>query len=90
MLSLCDDDALVIDDTEVNVSTIAGIASSVTQGLPLGGFSALRKLSRNKNLVLLRPDKCNGIVILDKPDYISNVELLLSDVSKFKRLDGMY
>ena len=36
---------------------------------------------------IVRPTGGNGIVILDKFDYINKVELPLSDVSKFKRLD---
>ena len=37
MLSLCDGDAWVIVDTKVNVSSIADEASSLIQGLLLGG-----------------------------------------------------
>ena len=40
--------------------------------------------SQRSNLHL---DKGNGIVILDKLDYISKDELLLSDTSKFKKLN---
>ena len=49
--------------------------------------SLLNKRERAIDLVIVRPDKGNGIFILDKIDYINNVELLLSDVSKFKKLD---
>ena len=48
---------------------------------------ALKNLSKNKNIVILRPDKGNGVVILDRVDYINKVESLLSDASKFKKLD---
>ena len=48
---------------------------------------ALRNLSKNKNIVILRPDKGNGVVILNKMDYINKVETLLLDVSKFRKLD---
>ena len=47
----------------------------------------LKKLSRNKDIVIVRPDKGNGIVILDKIDYINKVEFLLSDKCKFRKLD---
>ena len=50
-------------------------------------LSALKKLSRNRNIVILRPDKGNGVVILNRVDYINKVESLLSDTSKFKKLD---
>ena len=49
-------------------------------------LSALRNLSKNKDLVIVRPDKGNGVVILNKADYIDKVELLLSDTEKFKLL----
>ena len=50
-------------------------------------LSALKKLSKNRDIVILRPDKGNGVVILNKVDYINKVETLLSDASKFKKLD---
>ena len=50
-------------------------------------LSALKKLSKDRDIVILRPDKGNGVVILNKADYIYKVETLLSDASKFKKLD---
>ena len=50
-------------------------------------LAALKNLSRNKNIVILRPDKGNGVVILNRVDYINKAESLLSDASKFKKLD---
>ena len=50
-------------------------------------LAALKNLSKNKNIVILRPDKGNGVVILDLVDYSNKVESLLSDASKFKKLD---
>ena len=73
---------------DIALSTFHGYSSnSLPLNVSRAELSALKKLSRNKDLVIVRPDKGNGIVILDKPDYISKVELLLSDVSKFKKLD---
>ena len=39
----------------------------------------LKKLGKNENIHLTRPDKGRGIVILDKEDYINIMELLLSN-----------
>ena len=50
-------------------------------------LSALKKLSKNRDIVILRPDKGNGVVILNKVDYINKVKSLLSDASKFQKLD---
>ena len=75
---------------------LKGIALSAYYGYDSSQFplniskaelSALKKLSRNKDLVILRPDKGNGVVILNRIDYINKVESLLSDASKFKKLD---
>ena len=47
-------------------------------------LSALHNLCNNKNIVILRPDKGNGVVILNKTDYISKIMNILSDTSKFQ------
>ena len=43
----------------------------------------VRELAANKNLVVTRPDKGNGVVILDKEEYISSKEGIVSDTHKF-------
>ena len=43
-------------------------------------------MSEDKSIVILRPDKGNGIVMMDKVDYVSKIETLLSDDSKFKTI----
>ena len=48
---------------------------------------ALKNLSRNKEIVVLRPDKGNGVVILNRTDYVSKIESLLEDATKFRPLD---
>ena len=48
---------------------------------------ALKNLSRNKETVVLRPDKANGVVILNRADYVSKIESLLEDATKFRPLD---
>ena len=48
---------------------------------------AHRNVSKNRNIVILHPDKGNGVVILNKIDYINKVETLLLVVSKFRKLD---
>ena len=46
----------------------------------------LRDLCKDKNIVVCRPDKCNGVVILNKTDYIAKMENILSDTTKFVRI----
>ena len=46
----------------------------------------LTKLRNNKDVVILRPDKGNDVVIVDKVMHKSNVYELLNYESEFKRL----
>ena len=47
-------------------------------------FNYLKKLSGDEDLIITKPDKGRGVVLLDKKDYISKMELILSDSLKFK------
>jgi hypothetical protein len=47
---------------------------------------ALVNLSRNTNIVVLRPDKGNDVVILNKKDCVHKMNNLLNDDSKFKKI----
>ena len=47
----------------------------------------LQKLrSQKKDIIITYPDKGNGIVILNKSDYIKSMAELISDKKKFKKL----
>ena len=50
-------------------------------------FKALKRLSKNKDIVIQKADKGNTVVILDKCSYISAIEEILNDNSKFSKLD---
>ena len=50
-------------------------------------FKALKCLSKNKDIVIQKADKGNTVVILDKCSYISAIEEILNDNSKFSKLD---
>ena len=52
-----------------------------------GEWKALRSLSKDKSIIIARPDKGNGVVVIDRKDYISKVEAILSDTSKFQKVD---
>ena len=47
----------------------------------------LRNLRRNKDLVITKLDKGNGVVILDRKLYSNAVEEIISDTSKFEKLN---
>ena len=44
---------------------------------------ALRSLSKNKAIVVMKPDKGTGIVILNALDYVSKMEQIVLDETKF-------
>ena len=46
-------------------------------------FLLLKKLSKNKAIIICRPDKGRGVVILNRHDYVQKMENILSDSSKF-------
>ena len=50
-------------------------------------FKALKRLSKYKGIVIQKADKGNTVVILDKCSYISAIEEILNDNSKFSKLD---
>ena len=47
----------------------------------------LKRLQTNPNIVITRPDKGNGVVVLDKDLYEKCIHELISDKTKFKKLD---
>ena len=46
----------------------------------------LRNLRKNKDIVVTKPDKGNGVVILDRKLDNNTIEEIISDSSKFKKL----
>jgi len=48
----------------------------------------LKKLKQNKDIIILRLDKGNGVVVLDKVVYNNAISDSLSDNSKFKKLQS--
>ena len=46
----------------------------------------LKTWRENKNIVILRPDKACGSVILDREKYVKKIYTIINDISKFKKL----
>ena len=57
-------------------------------GFPLGKehLEAIRKLRGNEDIVITKPDKGVGIVLMNKCDYIAKMMDILMDSSKFECL----
>ena len=49
----------------------------------------LGNLFKNPNLIITRPDKGKGVVILNKKDYIEKVEKIINDTTKFKNRENL-
>ena len=52
--------------------------------MPPEELQALQNLAKNKDIVVMRPDKGTGVVIMDKSDYVTKVEQIILDETKFK------
>ena len=46
----------------------------------------LKKLKSDKSIVILRPGKGNGVVVLDRTQYDNAIKEIISDKTKFKEL----
>ena len=44
----------------------------------------LTRLKKDGDIVILKPDKGGGVVVMDRSDYVSKVQAILGDASKFK------
>ena len=47
----------------------------------------LRNLKKNKNIIITKPDKGNGVVILDRKLYGNAIQEIISDTFKLKKLN---
>ena len=59
------------------------------QNLPKKVELALKALAKRKDLVITKPDKGNGVVILNKTDYIEKMGVILGDPTKFKKIQNV-
>ena len=49
-------------------------------------FDTIRELRKNNEIIITRPDKGNGVVLLSRDDYVQKMETILSDSTKFCRI----
>jgi hypothetical protein len=56
--------------------------------LPNDEMQALEQLAQLKDLVFIRPDKGNGIVVMNCLNYINKMNIIISDPSKFTKLQS--
>ena len=49
-------------------------------------YQSIKSLRRNEKILITRPDKGSGVVILNKSDYVTKMGNILNDASKFECL----
>ena len=49
-------------------------------------FRAINSLRNNDDIIIIKPDKGSGVVLLNKSDYANKINKILDDQSKYKRL----
>ena len=52
-------------------------------------FDVIQELRKNRDIVITRPDKGNGVVLLKHSEYVEKMEVLLSQQDKFERLGSV-
>ena len=50
-------------------------------------IATLKKLGSNKDLIITKPDKGNGVVLLDRLSYTTKINNILNDHTKFQKVD---
>ena len=64
---------------ETALSSFRQYNKNPQQNLSKEELAALTNLSKNKDIVIQKPDKGNSVVIVDKDTYIKRMENLLSE-----------
>ena len=53
-----------------------------------GDLDLLKELGKDKSIVISKPDKGKGVVIMDKSDYVQKMEGILDDQNRFRVIKG--
>ena len=71
-----------------NIAQRYGSAKIDRTGYPLRKehLRTISELKRDNNIILTRPDKGNGVVVLNRDDYNKKMLAILSDTDKFERI----
>ena len=53
-------------------------------------FQAIKSLRCNEQILVTKPDKGSGVIILNKSDYFKKMGSILDDKTKFLNMGGVY
>ena len=67
----------------LNFTTVSTVKMFILVFFSASDVKLVPELTANKNLVVTRPDKGNGVVILDKEAYIGSMEGIAYATDKF-------
>ena len=72
---------------DVAFSSMYNLSSSCHKllNLPKEELRALKELSKNRDIVILKPDKGTGVVILNTEDYVNKAQQIVLDETKFSQ-----
>jgi len=56
-------------------------------GLSPDEQNALDSLNKDQSILICKPDKGDGVVIMDKVDYYRKMDEMLKDTSKFRKIN---
>ena len=91
---LCNEDMSLIKDRllDTALTSYQNFSSdrNPPENLTPSEFKALKRLSKNKNIVIQKAHKGNTVVILDECSYISAIEEIHNNNSKFSKLDTSF
>ena len=74
--------------SEISLLASAYIGKYKVSQKTLQKHRILKRLQQNKDIVITRPDKGNGVIILDRTEYSKMVYEIVNDSSKFLKLEG--
>ena len=52
-------------------------------------YAAIRTLKKDESIVITRPDKGSGTVVMNREDYLGRMDVILQDESKFEQLGSV-
>ena len=78
----------VVNSFKVTMSQLPRLFRYTFNLVTKSDIGILKKLKQNNNIVICKPDKGNGSVLMNKRDYLTKMENILNDESKFRKIEG--
>ena len=79
---------LITHNKKLGTITSSTLIKYLVQSSKKTYFNLLKKLDLDESIVICKPDKGQGVVLLDKTDYIEKMQDILIDHNKFMKVDN--